>query len=102
MHLLPDMSLRAQAGVIGPPVAPSPTRTLVQELDIILQRGFELTFLVVLDPSLPLMGHEPAGDKVIVVRIELELGPSLSLKTVKEQGTLQDLGPEGARASGHA
>jgi hypothetical protein len=96
------MSLNAKASVVRPPVATSPAGTLIQELDIVLECGFDLAFLVVLDPGLPLIGDQPSSDEVVVVRIELKFAPPLSLEAIKEQGTLQNLRSEGTRASGHA
>jgi hypothetical protein len=49
-----------------------------------------------------LVRHQPPSDKVIIISIELELAPTLSLKTIEEQVVMQDLGPERAGASGHA
>ena len=54
-HLRPDMSLSDETSVVATPVASSPTRTLVQELDVVLKSGLNFAFPVVLDPSLPLV-----------------------------------------------
>jgi len=96
------MSLGHQAGIIAPPVTTSPSRTLIQELDIVLQGRLNLAFPVILNPCLPLVGDEPASNEIIIVSIELILTPAFSLEAFEKQGTLQNLGTERTGASGHA
>ncbi len=96
------MSLSEDTGIIASPVASRPTRALIQELDVVLESGFDLAFTIVLDPSCLLVCYQPASDKVVIISVELKLAPPLGLETVQEQGSLQDFGPEGAGASGHA
>jgi hypothetical protein len=95
------MSIRKQARIVGSNIATGPTRTLIQELDVIFERRFDFHLSVVLNPSLPVIGDKPTSNKIVVVRIQLEVTPHFSLEAFKKQGALQDLRPEGARASGH-
>lgn len=73
-----------QTSVVASPVAASPPRTLVKELDVVFKCRLNLAFLVVLNPSLPLIGNQPSRDKIIVIGIELKLAPSFGLETIKE------------------
>ena len=79
--LPPDVSLNECTGPVGSDIAACPSRTLIEKLDVVLQRGFDLTLLVVLDPSFPSIRDEPACDKVVVIRIELILPPPLRLES---------------------
>lgn len=96
------MSLGEEAGIVAPPVAARPPRALEQELGVVLERRLDLTLAVVLDPRLPPVRDQPAGDEVVVVRVQLELAPALRLEAVQEQGALQDLRSEGAGPARHA
>ncbi len=96
------MSLDDEAGIVAPPVAACPTRALIQEFDVVLKGGLNLTLGVVLNPGLPLVRHQPSGNEVVIVSIQLVLTPTFSLETIQEQGTLEDFGSEGTGASGHA
>lgn len=101
-RLRPHMSLSNKTGVVASPVATSPSRTLVQELDIIFQGRLDLALHVVLNPSLPSIGNQPTCDKVVIVSIELELTPTFSLETIQKQWALQDLGSECTSTTRHA
>lgn len=92
-HIPPHVFFDTKACEVTSPVASCPTRALVQELHPILQRGFEFTLVVVLNPSLPLVAHEPACDKVVVVSVQDVLSPPFALETIQELGAFQDLGP---------
>ena len=85
------MSLGEKTRIIASPIAASPSRTLVQELDIVLKCRLNLALLLVLDPSLPLIRDQPPRHKVIIIRIELEFPPAFSLEPFKEQRTLKNL-----------
>lgn len=56
VNLRPDMSLSNETGVVAPPVASGPAGTLIQELDVVLEGCLDLALLVILNPSLPLIG----------------------------------------------
>lgn len=96
------MSLANQASPVAAPVAASPTSALIQEFVTILESSLNLTFVVVLNPSLPLVANQPAGDKVVVVSIQDPLPPFLVSKPVKEIVALQNLRSVGASAARHA
>lgn len=89
--LLPDISLRSQAGPVAPPVASGPTRALVKELVAVLQSRLDFAFLVVLDPRLPLVTDQPSGNKVVVVGVQNPLPPFLVLESLEELVAGQDL-----------
>ena len=59
---------------------------------------------MVLHVSFPAMRDHPTSDKIVVVRVELILSPPPFLvgEGVGEALVLEDLGPIGHRASGHA
>ena len=101
-RLRPHMSLRNETGVIASPVAASPSRTLIQELDVVLESRLNLALHVVLDPSLPSIGDQPTRNKVVIISVELEFAPTLRLESIQEQWALQDLGSEGTRTTRHA
>lgn len=82
------MPLSNKAGEVASPIATSPARTLIQELGIVLQGRLDLALPVVLDPGLPLVRDQPPSHKVVVVGMELEFTPALSLEAMEEQGVL--------------
>lgn len=100
--LLPNMSFRNQTSIITSPIAASPPRALVQVLEIVLECRFDFTLSVVLNPCRPLICNKPSRNKVIVIRIELILPPSLCFKSIQEERTLQNLGPECTSSPRHA
>lgn len=96
------MSLSDETGVVAAPIASGPSRTLIQELDVVLKSCLNLTLHVVLNPGLPSIGYQPASNKIVVIGIELKPPPTFSLETIQEQGTLQDLRSECTSAARHA
>lgn len=68
----------------------------------VLKSSLNLTFVVVLNPSLPLVANQPAGDKVVVVGIQDPLPPFLVSKPVKKIVALQNLRSVSASAARHA
>jgi hypothetical protein len=85
------MSLSEKTRIIASPITASPSRTLVQELDVVLKRRLNLALFLILDPSLPLIRDQPPRHKVIIIRIKLEFPPAFSLEAFKEQRTLKNL-----------
>lgn len=77
-----NVSLSDKAGPVTAPVATSPSRALVKELGTVLEGGLELTLLLVLNPGLPLVADEPAGDKIIIVSVEDVFAPFLRLEAL--------------------
>lgn len=102
LYLPNHVSLADKARPVAAPVAPSPARTLIEELDAILQSRLNLTLGLILDPGLPLVADEPASDKVVVVGIENVLTPALGFEALEEGLARQDLGTIGASAARHA
>lgn len=102
IHSLPDISLSDQAGPVASPVAACPTRALVQKLVAVLEGRLNLALLLVLNPGLPLVAHEPTSHKVVIVSVQNPLPPLLVLEAVKEVVARQNLGTIGASASRHA
>lgn len=96
------MPLHEQTRVVASPVATSPARTLIEELDVVLKSSLNLALRIVLDPGLPSFGNQPAGNKVVIVSIELILAPTLSFEAIQEQGALKNLRAERTGAAGHA
>lgn len=96
------VSLPYQTGPVTPPVAPCPARTLIEEFGAVLERRLDLALGMVLNPSLPLVSNQPPSHEVVVVGIEDVPSPFFILKVSQETVALQNLGPVGARASGHA
>lgn len=78
------MSLSDKAGEVASPIATGPARTLIQKLDIVLKGRLDLTLFVVLNPGFPLVRDQPPSHKVVIVGIELEFSPALSLETMEE------------------
>lgn len=104
-NLPPHVPLLDQAGPVASPIATRPAGALIQELGAILQSGFNLAFALILDPSLPLVAHQPSRDKVIVVSIQDPLSPLFSLEAFEEVMALEDfrsVRPSAARHAGSA
>jgi hypothetical protein len=93
-----------QARQVASPVAPGPAKALVQELPIVLERGLDFALGMVLHVRLPAVGDHPAGDEVVVVRVELILTepPFLVGEASGELFVLQDVRAIGHGATGHA
>lgn len=102
MHSRKDVSLLDKAGPVAAPIAASPAGALVQELGAVLESGLKLTLALVLDPGLPLVADEPAGDEVVVVSVQDVLAPLLSLEALEEVVAGEDLGTVGAGSARHA
>lgn len=100
-YLRPNVSFSNEAGIVTTPVAASPSRALIQEFDVVLERRLNFAFLIVLNPSFPLVRDQPSSYKVVIVRIELEFTPALGLEPVEEERTLKDLRTERASATRH-
>jgi hypothetical protein len=96
------MSLRDETGPVASPVAASPTRALVEEFVTILEGSLQLTFRLVLDPCLPLMADQPAGNEVVVIGVENPLPPFFILKSVEEVMTREDFRAISACPARHA
>ncbi len=101
-HLRPNMLFYDKTGIVASPVAACPSRTLIKEFDVVLKSRLDLTFPIILDPSLTMLRDQPASHEVIVIRIKLILTPAFILEAFQEQRALQNLGAKCARASGHA
>lgn len=99
---LPDMTLLDQAGPVAAPVAPGPPRALVEELDVVLERRLQLTFLLVLNPRLPLMADKPAAHKIVVVGLEDLTPPLLLHESLKKLVISEDFRSVGASSTRHA
>lgn len=95
------MTLNAKTREVAAPIAPRPSRTLIQELDPILKRRLQLALALVLDPGLPTFLYNPASDEVVVISIEVKLAPPLVPETAKELAVVEDFGPVGASSSRH-
>ena len=67
------MPLVEQARQVTSPIAPCPSKALVQELSIVLQCCLDFAFRMVLHIRLPTMRNHPAGDEIVVIRVELIL-----------------------------
>lgn len=96
------VSLGHKTGPVAAPVAPGPTGALVEELETVLQGGLDLALAFVLNPGLPLVAHQPARDKVVVVCVEDILSPTLRLESFQEVVALQNLGAISTGAARHA
>lgn len=93
------MPLNEETRVITPPIAPRPSRALVQEFRPIFQGRLDLAGFVILNPGLPTLLHQPSCHKVVVVGVQDVFGPTLVLETMQELWALQDLGPVCAGSS---
>lgn len=96
------MPLLDQAGPVASPVATRPAGALIQELGAVLQSCLNLAFALILDPSLPLVAHQPSRDKVVVVSIQDPLSPLLRLEAIEEVVALEDGRSVRSSAAGHA
>lgn len=98
------MPLSKQAGQIAPPVTACPTKTLLEELGVVLEGGLYFTLGVVLHVCLVTMGHHPPGEEVVVVGIELIMTkpPLLIREAVGEVDVLQDTCTVGTSTSREA
>lgn len=102
MNLPPDIFFGHHASPVAPPVTPSPARALIQELGAVLQGRLELTLSLVLNPCLPLMANEPAGDEVVIISVEDVWPPFLRLETLEEVMARENLGAVCPSAARHA
>lgn len=103
-HLLPNVLFVKHGSQIAPPIASGPASALLQETRVVLEGSQHLRLRVVLHISFPTMRNHPAGDKVIIVGVELVLPPPPLLigESVSEALILQDSRPIRNRASRHA
>ena len=85
LHLPPDMPLHAHASNVASPIAASPAKALLQELDVAFQLRRHLCFLVVLERYLLMVGNQPTGDEIVIIGIELVV-PSPAPDLVREAG----------------
>lgn len=102
IRLPDDIALLEKTGIVASPVASCPAGALVEKLHASLQGGLDLALGFVLNPGVPLVADEPSSHKVVIIGIEGVLLPSLVLEAVQECLALQNLGPVGASAAGHA
>lgn len=102
VYLPYDMSLGEQTGIVTSPIAASPPQALVEKQAAVFKSGLYLTFHVILDPSLPVIGHKPSGNEVVIVSIELIATPGFSLESVEEKWALQDLPAKRTGTTRHA
>ena len=102
IYLRPNMSFSNQAGIIASPIASCPTRTLIQELDVVFQGRFDLTLHVILNPCLPTVRNQPTWDKVVIVGIEMVFTPTFGLEAFQEQWALENFRSQHDCASRHA
>lgn len=101
-YIPPYVTLNAETGEVAAPVAPRPSRTLVQELDPILKGRLQLALTLVLDPRLPAFLDQPARHKVVVVGVQVEFAPPLIPEATQELAVVENLGPVSSRAPRHA
>lgn len=100
-NLRPDVLFMNQTSPVTSPVASSPSQTLLQKHAIVFKCGLKLALLIILDPCLPLVRNEPAGDKVVIISIELILAPMLILESNLKSRFLKDDGAKGTSSSRH-
>lgn len=91
-----------KTGPVAPPIASRPAGTLIQELEAVFERRLDLTFVFVLDPGLPLLGHKPSCHVVVVVRIQDVFAPFFVLEPAQKVVALENLGSVGTSAPRHA
>jgi hypothetical protein len=102
IYSLPNVTLSNHAGPVASPIASSPTRTLVQKLGAVFQCRLNLTLLLILNPCLPLVAHQPTSHKVVVVSVQNPLSPLLVLETVEKIVTRENFRAVGTGAARHA
>lgn len=97
-----DIALDEESGVVGSPVAPSPSQALSDKLWIGFKGGLNGALRVVLNPRLFVFTDHPSGQKVVVIRVEDEIAPFFVAKSIKIFLLLQNLTPDSIGATGHA
>lgn len=83
-NLRKHVSLPDQARPVASPVAAGPSRALVEELETVLEGSLDLALALVLDPRLPLVAYQPTSHKVVVIRVQDVVAPSLRLEPFQE------------------
>lgn len=97
------MSVPKHAGDVTPPIAARPSQALLHEVGVVLQRGQDLGLFVVLVSDFLVVGHEPAGHEVVVVRVELIPAEPLFVgEAVLEGRVFDDAAAVGNGPSGEA
>lgn len=90
-----------KTGPIATPVAPGPSGALIEKLDACLERRLDFTLFVVLDPSLPLMSHQPPSHEIVVIGVENILSPLLIFEAIEKIVALENFSPVCASAARH-
>jgi len=91
----PNRSLENEGCEIRSPIAPSPAIALFQIFEIVFQRSLNLAAVVELNPGFPSVVDHPAGEEIVVIRIELTRSPRLMCERMFEFCILQDMCPVG-------
>lgn len=103
-YLRPNMSLHKHAGQIAAPIAPGPPDALLEKVCVVGQRSLDFDLWMVLHVGFPAVRHHPAGDEVVIVRIELVLAepPPFIGEGVGKCRILEDFGAIGDGPARHA
>lgn len=97
----PDVPLGEERTQVRPPGVTCPSKHLLQEPPVGLHRTEELSLLAALDVGAPAVGDHPAGEELVIARVELVLPkPVVVREAVQELGILQDDRAVGSSTAG--